>query len=293
MRDTKPPFLDFHQSHLTKCIRKHLRFEFIINPNFAQKLESMMQFNNKIVLITGAGSGIGRETALAFAKLGGTIVVADRNVEGGHKTVEAIQALGREAVFIRTNVARWADVKEMIDKTIQHFGRIDIAINNAGIIGIQAKTVDSPLGNWEQVMSVNASGVFYCMKFQIEEMLKQGAGIIVNISSIAGLRGLPNHIAYSASKHAVIGMTKTAAMEYAKYNIRVNAICPVFTKTPLFDVDAMEKASEGITNKLRASIPMRRFAEASEIASQILWFCSENAGFITGVALPVDGGMTA
>jgi len=239
-----------------------------------------MEFNNKIILVTGAGSGIGRVTAHAFAKEGGTVVISDINEKGGEETVAQITELGGKSIFIKSNVAKFEDVTSLHQAIIDKYGRLDVAINNAGI-------------GWDKVMAVNATGVFYCMKVQIAQMLQQGSGAIVNTASIAGLRGLPNNLAYVASKHAVVGMTKTAAMEYARHKIRINAICPVFTVTPLFDPEVMEKISAGLSNKLKSGIPMKRFADPIEMANTILWLCSDKASFVTGHAMPVDGGLTA
>ena len=252
-----------------------------------------MEFKGKIILVTGAGSGIGRVTAHAFAKEGGTVVISDINEKGGEETVAQIAALGGKSIFIKTNVANFENVEALHKAIIDKYGRLDVAINNAGIGGIPARTHESSLDNWDKVMAVNATGVFYCMKVQIEQMLTQGGGAIVNTASIAGLRGLPNNLAYVASKHAVVGMTKTAAMEYARNKIRINAICPVFTVTPLFDPDVMEKISVGLAGKLKSGIPMKRFADPIEMANTILWLCSDKASFVTGHAMPVDGGLTA
>ena len=252
-----------------------------------------MNFTNKIVLITGSGSGIGRVTAHAFAKEGGTVVVADINEKGGEETVKQIEELGGKATFIKNNVADYEDVEKMHKTIIDKYGQLDVAVNNAGIGGIPSRTHEHGLKNWDQVMAVNATGVFYCMRVQIEQMLKQGGGAIVNTASIAGLRGLTNNLAYVASKHAVVGMTKTAAMEYARHKIRINAICPVFTVTPLFDPEVMEKLSAGLSGKLKKGIPMKRFADPIEMANTILWLCSDKASFVTGHAMPVDGGLTA
>ncbi len=252
-----------------------------------------MEFKNKVVLITGAGSGIGRVTAQAFAAEGGTVIVSDINEKGGMETVQHITDAGGTATFVRANVANFEEVQELINFTVEQFGKLDIAINNAGIGGLPSRTVDHTLENWDKVMSINSTGVFYCMKAEIQQMLKQGSGAIVNTSSIAGLRGLPNNIAYVASKHAVVGMTKTAAMEYARKNIRINAICPVFTVTPLFNPEVMDQFSKGLSDKLKAGIPMKRFADPMEMANTILWLCSDKASFVTGHAMPVDGGLTA
>jgi len=252
-----------------------------------------MEFKDKVVVITGAGSGIGRVTARAFAKEGGIVVVSDISEKGGAETVQQITQDGGQAAFIKANVADYEEVKQLIEQTVAKFGRLDIAINNAGIGGLPARTTDHSLETWDKVMAINSTGVFYCMKEEIKQMLAQGSGVIVNTSSIAGLRGLPNNIAYVASKHAVVGMTKTAAMEYARNNIRINAICPVFTVTPLFDPEVMDKISKGLPDKLKKGIPMKRFADPSEMANTILWLCSDKASFVTGHAMPVDGGLTA
>ena len=252
-----------------------------------------MKYKNKIVLITGSGSGIGKAAALAFSKEGGTIIVSDINEINGLKTVSEIIKNNGKASFFKTDVSNFDMVKNLMDFIIEKYGRLDVAINNAGIGGDFAKITDITLESWDKTMSVNSSGVFYCIKTQIPIMLKQGKGVILNTSSIAGIRGLPNAIAYSASKHAVIGITKTAAMEYAKNNIRVNALCPVFTITPMFDPEAMDKLKDGISEKLKESIPMKRFANVMEQVSTMLWLCSDEASSITGQAISVDGGITA
>ena len=252
-----------------------------------------MKYKNKIVLITGSGSGIGKAAALAFSKEGGTIIVSDINEINGVKTVSEIIKNNGEASFFKTDVSNFDMVQNLMDFIIEKYGRLDVAINNAGVGGDFAKITDITLESWDKTMSINSSGVFYCIKTQIPIMLKQGKGVILNTSSIAGIRGLPNAIAYSASKHAVIGITKTAAMEYAKNNIRVNALCPVFTITPMFDPEAMDKLKEGISERLKANIPMKRFANVMEQVNTMLWLCSDEASFITGQAISVDGGITA
>ncbi|HIL86007.1 MAG TPA: glucose 1-dehydrogenase, partial [Candidatus Marinimicrobia bacterium] len=250
-------------------------------------------YKNKIVLITGSGSGIGKAAALAFSKEGGTIIVSDINEINGLKTVSEIIKNNGKASFFKTDVSNFDMVKNLMDFIIEKYGRLDVAINNAGIGGDFAKITDITLESWDKTMSVNSSGVFYCIKTQIPIMLKQGKGVILNTSSIAGIRGLPNAIAYSASKHAVIGITKTAAIEYAKNNIRVNALCPVFTITPMFDPESMDKLKEGISEKIKANVPMKRFANVMEQVNTMLWLCSDEASFITGQAISVDGGLTA
>ncbi len=252
-----------------------------------------MEFKDKIILVTGASSGIGQVAAQLFAQEGGTVIVADINEKGGQETVKSIEENNGKAVFIKTNVARFEEVEKLMENILTQFGRLDIAVNNAGISGNIARTADTRIEDWDKVIAVNASSVFYCMKLEIQQMLKQESGIILNTSSIAGLRGLPNSFAYCASKHAVIGMTKTAAMEYAKKNIRINAICPVFTVTPLFNPEVIDQMIPGMSEKFKKNIPMKRFAEPSEVAQAMLWLCSEKASFVTGQAMPVDGGITA
>ena len=252
-----------------------------------------MRYKDKIVLITGSGSGIGKAAALAFAKEGATLIVSDINDENGLNTVSEITNNKGKATFFKADVSNYQMVTDLMNFIVEKFGRLDVAINNAGVGGDFAKITDLTVKSWDKTMSVNSTGVFYCIKNQIPIMLKQGGGVILNTSSIAGIRGLPNATAYSASKHAVIGITKTVAMEYAKNNIRVNAICPVFTVTPMFDPEAMDKLKSGISEKLKANVPMKRFANVMEQVSTMLWLCSDEASFITGQAISVDGGLTA
>lgn len=252
-----------------------------------------MDFTDKVILITGAASGIGKAAALAFASAGAKLVIADRDEKKGQTTRTEVNDIGCEALFIPTDVTKYSEVTAMVNAAVEQFGRIDVAINNAGISGTSVKTADYPVADFERVMQVNTAGVFYGMKAQLPIMLKQEGGVIINTASIAGLKGLPNAVAYTASKHAVVGMTKTAAMEYGKKNIRINALCPVFTVTPLFDPDVIEQFAPGIPDKLKANVPMKRFASVQEQVDAILWLASDQASFVTGVALPVDGGLTA
>ena len=252
-----------------------------------------MRYKDKIVLITGSGSGIGKAAAIAFSKEGGTLIVSDINEKNGLETVSEIKSNGREASFFKADVSDHNMVENLMKFIVDKHGRLDVAINNAGVGGDFAKITDLTIESWNKTMSVNSSGVFYCVKNQIPIMLKQGGGAILNTSSIAGIRGLPNATAYSASKHAVVGITKTVAMEYAKNNIRVNAICPVFTVTAMFNPEAMDEIKEGISERLKANIPMKRFANVMEQVNTMLWLCSDEASFITGQAISVDGGITA
>ncbi len=250
-----------------------------------------MQFKDKVVVITGSGSGIGRGAALHFAKEGAKVVVSDINKKNGKETVRRIEAEGGKAIFIAANVANYEEVQALMQGAVKEFGSLDIAINNAGLGGPTVKTAKQDLKDWDLVIAVNQTGVFYCMKEALTQMEKQGSGCIVNISSMAGLRGLPNQLPYTASKHAVIGMTKTAALEYAKRGIRVNAVCPVFTTTPLLDL--LFQSKEGIDKMLLQTIPVRRFGEVSDIVNAIAWLCDEGSSFVTGMALPIDGGQSA
>jgi NAD(P)-dependent dehydrogenase (short-subunit alcohol dehydrogenase family) len=251
----------------------------------------MTQFSGKVVVITGAGSGLGRASALLFAQKGAIVVVSDINHEGGLATVSQIEDNGGKATFIPCNVAKEEEVNALIDQTISLHGRLDCAVNNAGVGGIISPTHQYPLSNFEKVMAINTTGVFLCMKAELEVMLKQGFGSIVNVASVAGLAGLANSVAYTASKHAVVGMTRATAMEYARKGIRVNAVCPAFTITQM--VENMFEIIGDAKDKLQATIPMKRFGQAHEVAEAIVWMSSDQNSFMTGSAIPIDGGMTA
>jgi len=249
------------------------------------------EFEGKVALVTGAASGIGRATALALSKEGATVVVSDINDEGGEETVQLVEEQGGEASFIRADVSNAAEVEALIGGTVAAFGRLDMGINNAGIGSRWSRVADLSFADWDEVIGVNLNGVFYCMHYEIRQMLQQGGGVIVNTSSIAGLRGLANSAAYSASKHGVLGLTKSAALEYARSHIRINAVCPVFTRTPLFE--EMFKINPTYEERLLHNIPMRRYGTPEDIAGAIVWLCSDASAFVTGQALPLDGGIMA
>lgn len=252
------------------------------------------RFHDKVVIVTGASSGIGKVSALAFAREGAKVAIAARRVEPGMQTVKEIVEEGGDAFFVQTNVASTQDVLNMVSKTIETYGRLDCAFNNAGIGGdALILTADHSEENWDNVMSINLKGVWLCMKYQIPEMLKHGRGAIVNNSSVYGLAASTvGHVPYAVSKHGVIGLTKTAAFEYAKQGIRVNAVCPGYTHSELVD-SAMEAFPGEFEKMLANEIPMGRIAETEEIAHPVLWLCSDEASFVTGQALAPDGGWLA
>ncbi len=249
------------------------------------------QFSGQVALVTGAGNGIGRATALAFAAQGLKVVVSDIDTAGGEETVALITAAGGQSTFVRCNVARDAEVRALVEQTVATYGRLDYAFNNAGIEIEQGKLADGSDAEFDAIMDVNVKGVWLCMKYQIPVMLAQGGGAIVNTASVAGLIAAPKMGIYCASKHAVMGLTKTAAVEYGKKNIRVNAVCPA-----VIDTDMFRRAAEADPKKgafAMAMHPVGRIGKVEEIAGAVLYLCSDAAGFTTGIGLPVDGGVTA
>ncbi|UVE47352.1 SDR family oxidoreductase [Pseudomonas chlororaphis] len=250
-----------------------------------------MTFSGQVVLVTGAAAGIGRATALAFATQGLKVVAADLDVAGGEGTVQLIRAAGGEASFVRCNVTDEADVQNLMAQVVSLYGRLDYAFNNAGIEIEKGKLADGTLDEFDAIMAVNVKGVWLCMKHQLPLMLAQGGGAIVNTASVAGLGAAPKMSIYAASKHAVIGLTKSAAIEYAKKKIRVNAVCPA-----VIDTDMFRRAYEADPKKAEfaaAMHPVGRIGKVEEIASAVLYLCSDGAAFTTGHALAVDGGATA
>ncbi|VTS62772.1 D(-)-3-hydroxybutyrate dehydrogenase [Streptococcus dysgalactiae subsp. equisimilis] len=243
--------------------------------------------SGQVALVTGGAAGIGRATALAFADAGIKVVVADLDSVGGEATVATIRQAGGEAAFIRCDVTRDAEVKALVEGCVAAYGRLDYAFNNAGIEIEQGRLADGSEAEFDAIMGVNVKGVWLCMKHQIPLMLAQGGGAIVNTASVAGLGAAPKMSIYAASKHAVIGLTKSAAIEYAKKGIRINAVCPA-----VIDTDMFRRAYEADPRKAEfaaAMHPLGRVGRVEEIAAAVLYLCSDNAGFTTGIALPVDG----
>ncbi len=248
--------------------------------------------DGKVVLVTGAGSGIGRETALACVREGARVVVADRVVEGGRETVQMAQQTGGEATFVEVDVTQAASVEAMMAAAVAAYGRVDCAHNNAGIEGTFANTADYPEDEWDRVMAVNLKGVWLCMTAEIPQMLTQGGGAIVNTASLAGLVGAKRMSAYVASKHGVAGLTKTAALEYAKSGIRVNAVCPGVIHTSMVDRMFLSRRPE-LEDRLAQAEPVGRLGKPEEVAEAVVWLCSDAASFVTGHTMTVDGGMYA
>jgi NAD(P)-dependent dehydrogenase (short-subunit alcohol dehydrogenase family) len=252
---------------------------------------SQRMLENKVALVTGAAMGIGEATALAFAKEGAKVVVSDTNPKG-EELVARIRKEGGDARFIAADVSKASEVKALIEGAVKAFGRLDIAFNNAGIGGEQAPTAELTEGGWEKTLSVNLSGVFYCMKYELAQMLRQGGGAIVNNASILGTVGFAGAAAYVAAKHGVLGLTKTAALEYATRGIRVNAVCPGFIETPMLSAAGMlqNKDTRAMLEGLHA---LNRLGQPDEVAQAVVFLASERASFITGHPLLVDGGYVA
>ena len=249
------------------------------------------QFSGQVALVTGGASGLGRVTALALAREGAKVVVADVAAIEGEATVQSIISAGGQAIFVKADVTKSIEVEAMVQETVNAFGRLDFALNNAGVDGVRARTAAYPEEVWHQVINLNLTGVFLCLKFELPVMVKQGRGVIVNMSSVAGVTGFPGHAAYTASKHGVIGLTKTAALDYAKAGIRVNAICPAYTRTPML-TRMLEQYSD-LEAKLVSRVPLRRLGTAEEIAQAAIYLFSEAGAFITGHSLLLDGGIMA
>ena len=251
--------------------------------------------DGQIALVTGGGSGIGRATSLALANEGASVAIADLNAETGTAAVSSLTDLGVKALYIESDMSSANSVKEMINITTQKLGGLDCAVNNAGIQGELATTSKCSEDNWNKIISVNLKGVWLCMKHEIQHMLNHNKGTIVNVASNFGLVGSPNMPAYSASKHGVLGLTKTAALEYAQDGIRINAVCPGPVDTPLVDnlLEKQPEQADVIMESIVQRLPMKRLGKPEEIGAAIAWLCSNKSSFSTGMIMPVDGGFTA
>jgi len=249
------------------------------------------ELEGKVGLVTGGTSGIGRETALLFAKAGVKVVVAGRREREGNETIELVRAAGGEGLFQKADVSKASEVEALIQKAVERFGRLDLAFNNAGIEGVWVPIIRQSEEDWDRTININLKGVWLCLKYEIKQMLKQGGGgSIVNMASVTGLVGGAGAAAYSASKHGVVGLTKSAALETARSGIRINAVCPAVIETPmgerLFGAPAVHKSVVGLH-------PIGRFGRPAEIAEAVVWMCSDRASFMTGQSLILDGGFLA
>ena len=245
----------------------------------------------KVALVTGAGSGIGRATALAFAREGTKVAAADLASDSGRETVRMIEDTGGEGVFVQVDVSQAAEVEAMVDKVVDTYGRLDCAHNNAGIGGIGVPVDEHTEEDFDRTMAINTKGVWLGMKYQIPQMLRQGGGAIVNTASVLGLVGAANLSAYTASKHAVVGLTKSAALEYARKGIRINCICPGVIRTPLNEY--YWDKYPGTEEQSLALMPNGRFGTPEEIAEAVIWLCTDGAAFVHGHPMAIDGGYTA
>jgi len=249
------------------------------------------ELRGKVAIVTGGTSGIGRDTAVLFAQAGVKVVVAGRREAEGKETVELIRAAGSDGLFVKTDVAIAADVQALVRKTVENFGRVDIAFNNAGIEGNLVPIVNQSEADWDRTIDINLKGTWLCLKYEIQQMLKQGGGgAIVNMASVAGLIGSAGFATYCASKHGVMGLTKSAALETARSGIRVNAVCPAVVETPMgeriFGGPEIKSYAIGLH-------PIGRFGEPMEVAEAVVWMCSDRASFMTGQSLVLDGGFLA
>jgi NAD(P)-dependent dehydrogenase (short-subunit alcohol dehydrogenase family) len=249
------------------------------------------QLSGKVALVTGAGSGIGRASALAFARYGAKVVVADVAAGPGEETVAMARALNTDAFFVRADIGRREDVEALVRAAVDTYGRLDYAHNNAGISGPQAFMAEYSEETWDRVININLKGVWLCMKYELQQMLKQGGGAIVNTSSVAGLKGSQGVSAYVASKHGIVGLTRAAALEYARSNIRVNAVAPGTIHTAM--IDRFAGGDERVLQQFAENEPIGRLGTSEEVAEAVVWLCSDSSSFVTGAVLSVDGGRMA
>src|SRR6266576_7266247 len=245
-------------------------------------------FENKVALVTGAGSGMGLATAKAFAEAGAAVVLADNREEAAHAAAKSLLAAGHRALAVHCDVADEKQVAAMVEQTVASFGRLDAAFNNAGVQSPIAETADASGEEFDRVNAVNLRGIWSCMKYELLQMRKQGSGCIINNSSLGGLVGLPGRAAYHAGKHGVLGLTKSAALEYAAKGIRINAVCPGIIDTPM--VSGMLTSQTEAMKEMMKDVPIGRLGRAEEVAAAVLWLCSPDASFVIGHALAVDGG---
>ena len=251
----------------------------------------MTALENKVALVTGGTTGIGRDTAVLFAKAGAKVVVSGRRETEGKETSNLIRAAGGDGLFVKSDVSKSSDVQSLVQKTVEKFGRLDIAFNNAGIEGKWVPLIEQSLADWDAVIDINLKGTWLCLKYEIQQMLKQGGGgTIVNMSSVAGLMGAAGAGVYCASKHGVIGLTRTAALEHAAHGIRVNAVCPAVIETAMSD---RAFADPEANKRVLALHPIGRFGKPMEVAEAVLWLCSSKSSFMTGHHIVLDGGMLA
>lgn len=250
----------------------------------------MSLFDGKVAVVTGGGSGIGQAACYLYAREGAKVVVSDIDETGGNETCRAIQEMKGDAIFVRADVSNPSDCQAMVDSTLEKYGRLDIAFNNAGIGGEASRTADYSIEGWQKVIEINLSGVFYCMKYEIPALLKSGGGAIVNMASILGQVGFESSPAYVAAKHGVVGLTGTAAVEYSKQGIRINSVGPGFIRTPL--ISGLEQNDE-IRDHLISLHPIGRLGEAEEVAELVIWLSSEKASYVVGAYYPIDGGYLA
>jgi NAD(P)-dependent dehydrogenase (short-subunit alcohol dehydrogenase family) len=245
----------------------------------------------KVAIVTGGTSGIGRDAAVLFAKAGAKVVVAGRRETEGKETVDLIRAAGGDGLFLRTDVSKTSEVQTLVQKIVEKFGRLDVAFNNAGIEGKWVPIVEQSEEDWDRTIDINLKGVWLCLKYEIQQMMKQGSGgAIVNMSSVAGLMGSAGAATYCASKHGVMALTKTAALEYARSGIRVNVVCPAVIETAMADRIFGEPE---VNKRVLALHPIGRFGTTMEVAEAVLWMCSDKASFMTGQSIVLDGGLLA